>query len=151
MIVTIGPNDAGQTVEKFVKKLMRDVPLSAIHKALRKGEALWYAPDHDYGRHASVFVPFFAVEQSATITGTATLARVKNAVVLPCYTLRLPQGGYKLVIGAPLQNFPTGDDIADATRSNQVIEGAVRQAPEQYMWLHRRFKTRPRKEDQSLY
>ena len=120
-------------------------------KALRQGEVLWYAPDHDYGRHASVFVPFFAVEQSATITGTATLARVKNAVVLPCYTLRLPQGGYKLVIGAPLQNFPTGDDIADATRSNQVIEAAVRQAPEQYMWLHRRFKTRPRKGDPSLY
>ena len=125
--------------------------IKGMIKALRKGEALWYAPDHDYGRRASVFVPFFAVEQSATITGTATLARVKNAVVLPCYTLRLPQGGYKLVIGAPLQNFPTGDDIADATRSNQVIEAAVRQAPEQYMWLHRRFKTRPRKEDPSLY
>lgn len=125
--------------------------IKGMIKALRKGEALWYAPDHDYGRHASVFVPFFAVEQSATITGTATLARVKNAVVLPCYTLRLPQGGYKLVIGAPLQNFPSGDDIADATRSNQVIEAAVRQAPEQYMWLHRRFKTRPRKEDPSLY
>lgn len=125
--------------------------IKGMIKALRKGEALWYAPDHDYGRHASVFVPFFAVEQSATITGTATLARVKNAVVLPCYTLRLPQGGYKLVIGAPLQNFPTGDDIADATRSNQVIEAAVRQAPEQYMWLHRRFKTRPYKEDPSLY
>ena len=125
--------------------------IKGMIKALRKGEALWYAPDHDYGRHASVFVPFFAVEQSATITGTATLARVKNAVVLPCYTLRLPQGGYKLVIGAPLQNFPTGDDIADATRSNKVIEAAVRQAPEQYMWLHRRFKTRPRKEDPSLY
>ena len=125
--------------------------IKGMIKALRKGEALWYAPDHDYGRRASVFVPFFAVEQSATITGTATLARVKNAVVLPCYTLRLPQGGYKLVIGAPLQNFPSGDDIADATRSNQVIEAAVRQAPEQYMWLHRRFKTRPRKEDPSLY
>lgn len=125
--------------------------IKGMIKALRKGEALWYAPDHDYGRHASVFVPFFAVEQSATITGTATLARVKNAVVLPCYTLRLPQGGYKLVIGAPLQNFPSGDDIADATRSNQVIEAAVRQAPEQYMWLHRRFKTRPSKEDPSLY
>ncbi len=125
--------------------------IKGMIKALRKGDALWYAPDHDYGRHASVFVPFFAVEQSATITGTATLARVKNAVVLPCYTLRLPTGGYKLVIEAPLQDFPTGNEIADATRSNQVIEAAVRQAPEQYMWLHRRFKTRPSKEDASLY
>ena len=112
-------------------------------KALRQGEVLWYAPDHDYGRHASVFVPFFAVEQAATITGTATLARVKNCVVLPCYNLRLPQGGYRLVIGAPLENYPTGDELQDARRCNQVIEAAVRRAPEQYMWLHRRFKTRP--------
>ncbi len=133
------------------KYLLDRGDIKGMIKALRKGEALWYAPDHDYGRHASVFVPFFAVEQSATITGTATLARVKNTVVLPCYTLRLPQGGYRLVIEAPLADFPSGDDHLDASRSNQVIEAAVRQAPEQYMWLHRRFKTRPNKDDPSLY
>ena len=133
------------------KYLLDRGDIKGMIKALRKGEALWYAPDHDYGRHASVFVPFFAVEQSATITGTATLARVKNTVVLPCYTLRLPQGGYRLVIEAPLADFPSGDDHLDASRSNRVIEAAVRQAPEQYMWLHRRFKTRPNKDDPSLY
>ena len=112
-------------------------------KALRQGEALWYAPDHDYGHHASVFVPFLGVSDAATITGTSTLARVKNTVVLPCYNIRRPKGGYQLIIEAPLQGYPTGDDIADATRSNQVLETAVRKAPAQYMWLHRRFKSRP--------
>ena len=90
-----------------------------------------------------MFVPFLGVSDAATITGTATLARVKNTVVLPCYNIRLPQGGYQLIIEPPLQNYPTGDDIADATRSNQVLEAAVRKAPAQYMWLHRRFKSRP--------
>ncbi len=125
------------------KALVDRKDIKGMIKALRQGEALWYAPDHDYGRHASVFVPFFAVEQTATVTGTATLARVKNARVLPCYTLRLPKGGYQLVIGAPLENYPCGDELQDARRSNEVVEEAVRRAPEQYMWLHRRFKTPP--------
>ncbi|MGL5597163.1 MAG: lipid A biosynthesis lauroyl acyltransferase, partial [Aeromonas sp.] len=119
-------------------------------KALRSGDALWYAPDHDYGRHASVFVPYFAVEQAATITGTATLARVKNTVTLPCYSIRTREG-YTLHIGAPLTDYPTGNEMDDATRANRAIEAAVRTAPEQYMWLHRRFKTRPSPDDQSVY
>ncbi|MFB0953861.1 MAG: LpxL/LpxP family Kdo(2)-lipid IV(A) lauroyl/palmitoleoyl acyltransferase, partial [Aeromonadaceae bacterium] len=133
------------------KYLLDRGDIKGMVKALRKGEALWYAPDHDYGRHASVFVPFFAVEHSATITGTATLARVKNTVVLPCYTLRLPEGGYRLIIEAPLSDFPSGDELLDASSSNRVIEAAVRRAPEQYMWLHRRFKTRPNRDDPSRY
>lgn len=134
------------------KCLLDRTDIKGMIKALRQGEALWYAPDHDYGRHASVFVPFFAVEDSATITGTATLARVKNTRVLPCYTLRLAHDqGYRLVIEAPLTDFPTGDDIVDATRSNRVIENAIRHAPEQYMWLHRRFKTRPNPEQPRRY
>lgn len=128
---------------KSNKYLVDRADVKGMIKALRQGEALWYAPDHDYGPHASVFVPFLGVSDAATITGTATLARVKNTVVLPCYNIRLPQGGYELIIEPPLQNYPVGDDVADATRSNQVLEQAVRKAPEQYMWLHRRFKSRP--------
>ncbi len=128
---------------KSNKYLVDRADVKGMIKALRQGEALWYAPDHDYGPHASVFVPFLGVNDAATITGTATLARVKNTVVLPCYNIRLPQGGYQLIIEPPLQNYPVGDDVADATRSNQVLEQAVRKAPEQYMWLHRRFKSRP--------
>lgn len=128
---------------KSNKYLVDRADVKGMIKALRQGEALWYAPDHDYGPHASVFVPFLGVSDAATITGTATLARVRNTVVLPCYNIRLPQGGYQLIIEPPLQNYPVGDDVADATRSNQVLEQAVRKAPEQYMWLHRRFKSRP--------
>ena len=128
---------------KSNKYLVDRADVKGMIKALRQGEALWYAPDHDYGPHATVFVPFLGVNDAATITGTATLARVKNTVVLPCYNIRLPQGGYQLIIEPPLQNYPVGDDVADATLSNQVLEQAVRKAPEQYMWLHRRFKSRP--------
>ena len=128
---------------KSNKYLVNRDDVKGMIKALRQGEALWYAPDHDYGPRASVFVPFLAVRDAATVTGTATLARVKNSVVLPCYNIRLPKGGYQLIIEPPLQNYPTGDEITDATRSNQVLEEAVRKAPAQYMWLHRRFKTRP--------
>ncbi|MCD8548628.1 MAG: LpxL/LpxP family Kdo(2)-lipid IV(A) lauroyl/palmitoleoyl acyltransferase [Aeromonadaceae bacterium] len=125
------------------KAMLDRKDVKGMVKTLRAGDALWYAPDHDYGPHASVFVPFFAVAQAATITGTATLARVKNTVVVPCFTLRQPQGGYRLVLGAPLADYPSGDDQADAAASNRVIEAAIRQAPAQYMWLHRRFKTTP--------
>lgn len=124
------------------KYLVDRTDVKGMIKALRQGEALWYAPDHDYGHHASVFVPFLGVSDAATITGTATLARVKNTVVLPCYNIRQPKGGYKLIIGAAMENYPTGDDVLDATRSNQEIEKAILKAPEQYMWLHRRFKSR---------
>lgn len=124
------------------KYLVDRLDIKGMLKALRAGDALWYAPDHDYGSHASVFVPFFAVDKAATITGTATLARVKNTVTLPCFTLR-ERDGYRLVVQPPLAGFPTGDDEADAITGNRVIEAAIRQAPEQYMWLHRRFKTTP--------
>ncbi len=124
------------------KYLVDRMDVKGMIKALRNGDALWYAPDHDYGSHASVFVPYFAVEQAATITGTATLARVKNTVTLPCYNIRTSEG-YTLHIGAPLADYPSGDDMVDAARANREIEAAVRKAPEQYMWLHRRFRPAP--------
>ena len=125
------------------KYLVDRLDIKGMLRALRQGDALWYAPDHDYGRHASVFVPFFAVQAAATITGTATLARVKKTVTLPCFTIR-EQNGYRLLIQAPITNFPVGDDHQDAITSNRIIEAAIRLAPEQYMWLHRRFKTTPK-------
>ncbi|WP_116475143.1 LpxL/LpxP family Kdo(2)-lipid IV(A) lauroyl/palmitoleoyl acyltransferase [Zobellella maritima] len=124
------------------KYLVDRLDIKGMLRALRQGDALWYAPDHDYGSHASVFVPFFAVQQAATITGTATLARVKNTVTLPCFTLR-DNRGYRLIIQPPMADFPLGDDVQDARASNRVLEAAIRRAPGQYMWLHRRFKTTP--------
>lgn len=113
-------------------------------KALMKGLPIWYAPDQDYGRKVSIFVPFFAVKDAATVTGTAGLARIKNTVVQPSYTIRLPNyQGYQLHIDPILEDFPKGDNEADATTCNQAIEAMIRQGIPQYMWLHRRFKTQP--------
>tara|TARA_R110000782_G_scaffold108382_11_gene196927 strand:- start:602 stop:1426 length:825 start_codon:yes stop_codon:yes gene_type:complete len=115
----------------------------AMLKSLRAGRAIWYAPDQDYGRKASVFVPFFGV-MAATVTATSTFARLGKAQVVPFIQTRLPDGqGYLLTVHPPLTDFPVGDEVADALRINQWIEQVILQQPEQYMWVHRRFKTRP--------
>ncbi|WP_026972109.1 LpxL/LpxP family Kdo(2)-lipid IV(A) lauroyl/palmitoleoyl acyltransferase [Aliagarivorans marinus] len=132
------------------KYLVERKDVRSIIKALRQENAVWYAPDHDYGHHASVFVPFFAQPQAATITGTATLAKVKNTNLLVTYALRKPKGGYTLIIEPPIENYPVGNDEQDARTINGHIEQAIAKAPEQYMWIHRRFKSRPDGQD-SLY
>jgi Kdo2-lipid IVA lauroyltransferase/acyltransferase len=112
-------------------------------RALKKGRAVWYAPDQDYGRDHSVFVPFFGVP-AATITATAQLARLGHAQVIPFVHERLASGaGYRIRVLPALEAYPSGDDLADAARINRLIEDAVRQVPGQYLWVHRRFKTRP--------
>jgi len=112
-------------------------------KSMRSGRAIWYAPDQDYGRKASVFVPFFGVT-AATVTATSTFARLGKALVIPFTQTRLPNAqGYQLTLHPPLENFPSGDESADALRINQFVEQAILAQPEQYMWVHRRFKTRP--------
>lgn len=111
-------------------------------KRLKKGSAIWYAPDQDYGAAHSIFVPFFGVN-AATITATSQLARLGKAKVIPFTCLRKPEGGYIYTVLPPLENFPSGDVEADTIQVNHVVEQAVLQAPEQYLWVHRRFKTRP--------
>ncbi len=113
-----------------------------VLKALRRGRVIWYAPDQDYGRKQSVFAPFFGVP-AASVTATAKLARAGNAKVLPFTHVRLANGHYRVTVHPPLENFPSGDDVADATRINNIIEAFIRVTPEQYLWVHRRFKTRP--------
>lgn len=116
-------------------------------KSLRKGRAIWYAPDQDYGRKASVFVPLFGIT-AATVTATATFARLGKAKVVPFTQTRLPDGkGYLLTVHPPLEDFPVGDEQADAVRINQWVEQEILRQPEQYMWVHRRFKTRPEGEE----
>ena len=128
----------------------RDV--KGLIKALRDGEACIYLPDQDYGRNRSVFVPFFGVKEAASTTGTLLFARQKNVETMMIIPVRNDDGsGYTLEIMPPLDNFPTKDDIADVTRINQELEKAISRKPEQYMWLHRRFKTRPNPDDISLY
>lgn len=112
-------------------------------KYLRAGGTLWYAPDQDMRSKDNVFVPFFGVP-AATITATHHLARMSGALVIPFFHHRLPGGkGYALRLGAPLADFPGTDATADTARINACIESMVREAPEQYLWVHKRFKTRP--------
>ena len=112
-------------------------------RALKHGRAIWYAPDQDYGRKQSVFVPFFGVE-AASVTATATFARLGRAKVIPFVQTRLPGNqGYRLTVYPPLADYPQGDEYRDAQRINQFIEDCIKAQPEQYLWAHRRFKTRP--------
>lgn len=112
-------------------------------KYLRGGGTLWYAPDQDMRSKDSVFVPFFGVP-AATITATHHLARMGNARVIPFFHRRLPgNAGYALRLGAPLEHLPSADVLDDTARVNACIEQMVREAPEQYLWVHKRFKTRP--------
>lgn len=116
-----------------------------IVKALMKGLPIWYAPDQDYGKRLPhVFAPFFGVKDAATVTGTAGFAKIRNTVVQPSYSIRLPGfKGYRLVVEDILENFPVGDDLQDAVTCNRVVENMIKEALPQYMWLHRRFKTTP--------
>jgi KDO2-lipid IV(A) lauroyltransferase len=115
----------------------------AMLKVLRAGRAIWYAPDQDYGRKQSIFVPLFGI-QAATVTATTKFARLGRARVLPFTQERLADGsGYRLVIHPPLAGFPAGSEEEDCLLINQWVEQAVSACPEQYLWAHRRFKTRP--------
>jgi len=117
--------------------------IKPVIRAMRQGGSFFYLSDQDQGRDGSVFVPFFGV-QAATLTALCRLAQITKAVVIPCFARQLPRGqGYELKFLAPLENFPSGDDVADTARMNKIIEDGVRTMPEQYFWSHRRFKTRP--------
>jgi KDO2-lipid IV(A) lauroyltransferase len=129
--------------ERHVERALDRRDVRGTLRALRENEPVWYAPDQDYGREQSVFVPFFGVP-AATITATARLAKISGAAVIPFFQHRLQAGqGYLVTLGPPLEDFPSGDLSADAARVNRIIEEQVRAHPEQYLWTHRRFKTRP--------
>lgn len=114
-------------------------------KAMKGGRHFHYSPDMDYGPKDSIFVPFFGVP-TATITGLSRLARLTGATVIPLVTRMEGRGWqtrYVARLGTPWTDFPGSDDDADARRLNAFIEAEVLQSPEQYYWLHKRFKTRP--------
>ncbi|MEJ2106022.1 MAG: lysophospholipid acyltransferase family protein [Acidiferrobacteraceae bacterium] len=116
-----------------------------IIRAVRDGYTLYYLPDQDPDRSDTdfVFAPFFG-QPAATYTAFARLAKLTGAAVIPLFSRIRPGGqGYEIEMLPPLENFPTGDDVADASRINEVMERAIRETPEQYLWSYRRFKTRP--------
>ncbi len=130
---------------RFGKQLLltrRDGARATV-KAMKAGRPLYYLPDLNHHRRDSIFVPFFGI-QTATISGLSRLAKAAGAAVVPCVTRTLPGGqGYRIEIGDAWTDFPTADVEADTARMNAWIEAAVRTMPEQYYWVHRRFRTRP--------
>ena len=135
------------------KDMLNRKDLRGMFKALRKGETIWYAPDHDYGRKNAVFVPFFAVQEAATTTGSYYLLKsTPNCKVVPFAPLRNKDGsGYTVSISPPVDFSDLSDETAIAARMNKVVEKEILKGVEQYMWLHRRFKTRPTENEPSLY
>lgn len=128
--------------------LSRQDGLRAAIADIRNGRPFFYLPDQDYGARDALFVPFFGVP-AATITALPRLARITGAKVLPAVTRILPGGrGYVLTIEPPWADFPSGDLEVDTRRMNAYIESRVLEMPEQYLWMHKRFKTRPSGEAQ---
>jgi len=108
--------------------------------ALKDNEVVWYASDQAYRKKGAQMVPFFNIP-AATNTATSRLARMTQAPVLPYFSERLPNNeGYRTIIHPPFDNFPSDDPVADALRYHHAIEAHVQQAPDQYLWIHRRFK-----------
>ena len=121
----------------------RQEGMRGVVKSLRRGISFYYLPDLDYGRRDALFVPFFGV-LAATVTGLSRIAKLANAVVLPVITRQLPGGrGYEVTIYPAWENFPTDDVAADTRRMNAFFEACIKEMPEQYLWTHKRFKTRP--------
>lgn len=126
------------------KAMLDRKDLRGMVHALKKGEAVWFAPDQDYGPRGSVFAPLFAVDQAATTSGTYMLARLAKPALVTVVLVRKDKGkGYDLVIQPALQDYPIDDELAAAAYMNRVVEKEIMRAPDQYLWLHRRFKTRP--------
>jgi len=134
--VRAGRERTGNTRPYFRHEGMRQ-----ILAGLKRGDVLHLSPDMDFNREESIFVPFMGV-QAATVPSLSRLARVAGARVMPVVT-RMTQQGYTIEVHSPLPGFPGGDLVADTTRMNEVLAGFIRTMPEQYHWVHRRFKTRP--------
>ena len=112
-------------------------------RGIKKLIPTWYAPDQNFPNEKNVFAPFMGV-QTATISASSRLAQSTGGAMLPFYPERKKDGsGYIIWIEPPLVDFPSGDDVRDATAINASIEKFVRLNPEQYLWAHKRFKTRP--------
>ena len=134
--VRAGRERLGNTRPYFRHEGMRQ-----ILAGLKRGEPLHLSPDMDFNREESIFVPFMGVS-AATVPSLSRLSRVAGARVVPVVT-RMTPSGYTIEAHERLANFPTEDLVADTTRMNAVLADFIRTMPEQYHWVHRRFKTRP--------
>jgi KDO2-lipid IV(A) lauroyltransferase len=124
--------------------MIKSTDTRSIIKAINNSLPIWYAPDQDLGKNNSVFAPFFGI-QTATAAATARLAKNNNTRVIP-YTFIRTKKGYSMTFEKPLSNYPSSNPVEDATLINKILEKQIKKSPEQYLWIHRRFKTRPNEE-----
>lgn len=135
---------AHEMYKRRVAKMKPAIPMDDLRgllRALRDGHAIWYAPDQGKKSKFAKILPFFGVP-ALTNTATSKIAKMSGAAVVPYFGVRLPDGSYHLEIFPALENFPTDNADEDAIRVNQLIEAQIIKAPEQYFWMHRRFKRR---------
>ena len=130
---------------RFGKPLMysRQDGMRPAVKAIRAGMPFYYFTDQDFNAKDALFIPFFGVPAS-TLTTVPRLVAMTGAKVMPCITRVLPKArGYEVRFYPAWEDYPSGDVEADTRRVNEFIEQRVLEMPEQYFWLHKRFKTRP--------
>ncbi|WP_416677557.1 lipid A biosynthesis acyltransferase [Candidatus Pseudothioglobus sp. Uisw_016] len=121
--------------------MIKSTDTRSIVKAINNSLPIWYAPDQDLGEKNSVFAQLFGIP-TATATATARLAKNNNTRVIP-YSFIRTKKGYEMSFEEQLQNFPSNNPVDDATTTNMILEKQIKKTPEQYLWIHRRFKTRP--------
>lgn len=113
-------------------------------RVLRDGHRLFYLPDQDYGHNKSVFVPFFAVEEACTTTGTSIIAYTSKCAIVPGSGFRNVDGKYEIIADRDISaDYPKKNEVAAAAYMNKFVEEIIMRAPEQWMWLHKRFKSLP--------
>ena len=128
---------------RYLKHMYYLENLRNVQKQLQQGAIIGFLLDQDYGANGSVFAPFFNIP-TATTTTISRIAKNTNSIVIPTFLFRnKDQTGYQLIFKPPLENYPSDDPLADATRFNELVESGVREYPEQYGWTYRRFATRP--------
>ncbi|HEX6260044.1 MAG TPA: LpxL/LpxP family Kdo(2)-lipid IV(A) lauroyl/palmitoleoyl acyltransferase [Woeseiaceae bacterium] len=128
--------------ERSARGTIEKSDIKSMVRSLREGTPVWYAPDQSYNRKQSALLPFFGVP-CMTNTATGTLARLGKAVAIPFFPRRLPEGGYVLTILPPIEGVPSDDPVEDTKKYLEILERQVRLCPEQYYWVHRKFKNRP--------
>ncbi|MES9844567.1 MAG: LpxL/LpxP family Kdo(2)-lipid IV(A) lauroyl/palmitoleoyl acyltransferase [Candidatus Sedimenticola sp. PURPLELP] len=134
-----------QAREKHMSPVFARSDVRTMTRTLKAGKAVWYGFDQNYGLKHSVFTPFFGVP-AATITSTSRFAGMGDALVVPFFPYRQASGRYRIEIFPALESFPGKSIEHDTRRLNAILEEAIMKAPEQYLWIHRRFKTRPQGE-----
>jgi KDO2-lipid IV(A) lauroyltransferase len=128
--------------ERSVENTIEKRDIKKMVRSLRAGRTVWYAPDQSYSRKGAEIIDFFGVPSMHT-TATSTVARLGNAAVIPYFPRRKKNGHYEMTLLPALENFPSDDPVADTNRYVAILEEHIRICPEQYFWIHRKFKDLP--------